>query len=123
MVAATASGQNITIAGDACIFTFRSGKLQVLLIQMKKTPFTGKWALPGGLVDTSERLESAARKFLRDQTGVGNVYVEQLYTFDDPNRDPRGRVARHGSRCDGDDRRVRGSRRPLTRPGGDAARR
>ena len=77
---------------DNCIFTVADGRLQVLLIQMTKPPFEGRWALPGGLIDDGEVLDQAAARILREQTGVRRVYLEQLYTFDDRSRDPSGRV-------------------------------
>lgn len=77
---------------DIILFTFREGMLQVLLIQRKNPPFAGKWALPGGFVQMDEGLEAAALRELGEETGVRDVYLEQLYTFGDPNRDPRGRV-------------------------------
>ncbi len=70
----------------------REGRLEVLLIQMKKEPFQGDWALPGGLIDERETLDTAAARILEQQTGVRDVYLEQLYTFDDTGRDPGGRV-------------------------------
>ncbi|MFH1047489.1 MAG: NUDIX domain-containing protein [Patescibacteria group bacterium] len=88
----TAFDQNIKVATDAAIFTVRSGILNVLLIQMKKKPFTGQWALPGGLIDDSETTLKAAERILREQTGVSGVFLEQLMTFDDPKRDSFGRV-------------------------------
>lgn len=80
------------IAADAAIFTVKDGTLHVLLIQMKKKPYAGAWALPGGLIDKDETSQDAASRFLRDQTGVKNAYLEQLATFDDPKRDPLARV-------------------------------
>jgi len=77
---------------DIILFTFRDSQLQVLLIQRKKPPFAGKWALPGGFVQMDESLEDAALRELGEETGVRNIYLEQLYTFGAPNRDPRGRV-------------------------------
>jgi len=88
----TQSDQRISLATDAAIFTVRDGELCVLLIKMKKAPFTGSWALPGGLIDDEETTEHAASRILRDETGVSDVYLEQLMTFDDPARDPFGRV-------------------------------
>lgn len=87
-----ASEQHIRVATDAAIFTVRGGELCVLLIKMKKAPFTASWALPGGLIDDKETTEHAATRILRDETGVSDVYLEQLMTFDDPARDPFGRV-------------------------------
>ena len=84
--------QNIKVAVDAVIFTIRDNELKVLLIQMKKKPYEGAWAFPGGLIDTKETSEEAARRILEEQTGVKQVYLEQLATFDDLSRDPLGRV-------------------------------
>ncbi len=86
------SKQNIKIAADAAIFTVRGGELCVLLIRMKKKPFAGRWALPGGLLGDNETSEAAARRILRNSTGLTGAYLEQLMTFDDPKRDPFGRV-------------------------------
>jgi 8-oxo-dGTP diphosphatase len=80
------------IASDVVIFTIKDGELQVLLIKMKKAPFTGCWAAPGGLVKPAESVDSAAKRILQEKTGVSNVYLEQLYTFGKVDRDPFGRV-------------------------------
>lgn len=63
---------------------------RVLLIQRKADPFAGKWALPGGFVDENERLIDAARRELKEETGLDIPNLEQLHTFGDPGRDPRG---------------------------------
>ncbi|MFY9457391.1 MAG: NUDIX domain-containing protein [Candidatus Spechtbacterales bacterium] len=84
--------QNIKVAVDIVIFTVRDNALKVILIQMKKKPFTGMWAFPGGLIDPRESLDEAARRELAEKTGVYNVYLEQLYTFGEPARDPYSRV-------------------------------
>ncbi|WP_379152718.1 NUDIX domain-containing protein [Paenibacillus sp. sgz5001063] len=66
--------------------------LQLLLIQRGEHPFLGQWALPGGFVSVDESLEDAARRELHSETNIDNVYMEQLYTWGDVNRDPRLRV-------------------------------
>lgn len=66
--------------------------LRVLLIERAHDPFEGHWALPGGFVDMDEDLDTAAKRELEEETGVKDVFIEQLYTFGSPNRDPRGRV-------------------------------
>jgi 8-oxo-dGTP diphosphatase len=76
---------------DAVIVT-REDKPRVLLIRRKHEPFAGMWALPGGFVDMDESLERAARRELQEETGVQVKQLEQLYTFGDPGRDPRGRT-------------------------------
>lgn len=63
---------------------------RVLLIRRKHEPFAGRWALPGGFVDPDEPLETAARRELKEETGVTAGELEQLHTFGDPGRDPRG---------------------------------
>jgi 8-oxo-dGTP diphosphatase len=68
----------------------RDPRPRVLLIQRKSDPFAGSWALPGGFVEEGERLADAARRELREETGVTVAELEQLYTAGDPGRDPRG---------------------------------
>ena len=84
--------QNVKVAVDNCIFTVVDGRLQVLLIRMRKKPFEGMWALPGGLIDEGESLRDAAARILKEQAGVSGLYLEQLYSFDGRKRDPEGRV-------------------------------
>ena len=82
----------IQVTVDVVIFALREWELQVLLVQRAVPPFLGRWALPGGFVRDGEALDTAARRELEEETGVRDVYLEQLYTFGDPARDPRGRV-------------------------------
>ena len=67
-------------------------KLTVLLLKRNEHPHLGKWSLPGGFVGSQESLDQAALRVLRDKTGLDDVYIEQLYTFGHPHRDPRMRV-------------------------------
>lgn len=77
---------------DIVTFTLREEKLQVLLIRRGEPPFKDAWALPGGFVRMDESLEQAAQRELEEETGIAEAYLEQLYTYGDPGRDPRGRV-------------------------------
>jgi 8-oxo-dGTP diphosphatase len=77
---------------DVVIFSLREKDLKVLLIRRGHAPFQGKWAIPGGFVNADESLDAAARRELEEETEVREVYLEQLYTFGEPKRDPRGRV-------------------------------
>jgi 8-oxo-dGTP diphosphatase len=77
---------------DCVVFGLDDEDLKVLLIQRKHDPFAGRWALPGGFVDVGEAPEQAARRELEEETGLGDVFLEQLYTFGDPDRDPREHV-------------------------------
>jgi 8-oxo-dGTP diphosphatase len=80
------------ITSDVAIFTLRERRLELLLVKRANPPFQGCWALPGGFVRVDEDLEQAARRMLAEETGVRGVYLEQLYSFGRPDRDPRGRV-------------------------------
>ena len=80
------------VTADLVIFTIQSEKLKVLLVKRGIPPFKGQFALPGGFVHEDESLEDAAVRELREETGVADVYLEQLYSFGEPGRDPRERV-------------------------------
>jgi len=81
-----------SVTVDVVIFTVQDRDLKVLLISRKWWPFAGRWALPGGFVLEEEGLDEAARRELREETGVSDVHFEQLHTFGEPGRDPRTRV-------------------------------
>jgi 8-oxo-dGTP diphosphatase len=89
------------VAVDLVIFTVLDTDLKILLIQRGQAPFLGDWALPGGFVrvgdgvdEQGESVEEAAHRELEEETGLprGTAYLEQLYTFGQPYRDPRMRV-------------------------------
>lgn len=84
--------QRPLVAVDVVIFTLRDDDLRVLLVRRRRPPQEGLWAIPGGALGVDETLEAAAVRTLEEQTGLGDVYLEQLYTFGEPCRDPRGRV-------------------------------
>lgn len=77
---------------DIVIFTIQEQVLKVLLVKRLIPPFVGQCAIPGGFVLEDEDLDEAALRELREETGVSDVYLEQLYSFGKVDRDPRGRV-------------------------------
>lgn len=77
---------------DCAVFGLDDGDLKVLLIQRDLEPFAGAWALPGGFIKLEEDLEASARRELEEETGMTDLYLEQLATFGAPGRDPRERV-------------------------------
>ncbi len=81
-----------SVTVDIVILRVFEQDLKVLLIRRKVPPYQGLWAVPGGFVGIKESLDTAARRKLLEETGVENVYLEQLYTFGEPGRDPRTRV-------------------------------
>lgn len=74
------------------VFSLRDEQLKLLLIRRQNPPFQGHWSLPGGVVGENEDIEANAMRKLEEGTGVTGVYLEQLYTFGKPARDPRERV-------------------------------
>ena len=80
------------LAVDCVVFGLDETDLKLLLIKRAIEPFQGCWALPGGFVQTGESLVEAAKRELREETGLKGFFLEQLYTFGDLNRDPRERV-------------------------------
>jgi 8-oxo-dGTP diphosphatase len=77
---------------DVVIFTIRDRQLKLLLVKRAGEPYRSKWALPGGFVHLEESLDEGASRELEEETGVSGVFLEQLYTFGKPGRDPRERV-------------------------------
>lgn len=85
--------QNIEIAVDAIVFGYnKEDGVRLLLIKRKYNPFKGEWAIPGGFVLDNESLEDAVERELQEETGIKINYLEQLYTFGKPDRDPRRRI-------------------------------
>lgn len=81
-----------SITVDCVIFGIDEDKLKILIIQRALDPFRGNWALPGGFVRIDETIDEAANRELREETGLKEIFLEQLYTFGQIDRDPRERV-------------------------------
>lgn len=77
---------------DCIIFALHENDLKVLLIQRGADPYKNFWALPGGFVEIDESVDTAAERELAEETGMEKIFLEQLYTFGEPKRDPRERV-------------------------------
>jgi 8-oxo-dGTP diphosphatase len=84
-------GDRLQVTVDVVIFTLFDDDLRILLLR-REAADTGRWALPGGVLQPDEGLESAALRILAAEAGLGDIYLEQLYTFGDPSRHPGGRV-------------------------------
>lgn len=83
----------IDISVDAVVFGYKPNEgISVLLIKRKNDPYKGMWAIPGGFVEPGESLEHAVTRELKEETGIEVNYLEQLYTFGNPHRDPRKRI-------------------------------
>ena len=82
----------VYVTVDMLILTIRDSKLNLLLSRRKEAPYAGRWALPGRFVGQDESAETTVRKLLAEMLPVKDAFLEQLYTFSDVNRDPRGRV-------------------------------
>jgi 8-oxo-dGTP diphosphatase len=87
-----ASIERLAVSVDVACFALREGALSLLLVRREREPFAGQWALPGGIVRAREALDDAATRTLAERAGLAVAYLEQLYTFGDPDRDPRGRT-------------------------------
>ena len=84
---------NINLTVDAIVFGYDPKEgLAVLLVKRKYPPFKGSWAIPGGFVLEKESLEEAVKRELKEEAGIEVNYLEQLYSFGDPGRDPRSRI-------------------------------
>jgi ADP-ribose pyrophosphatase YjhB (NUDIX family) len=81
-----------SVTVDVVMMSLRQKDLQILLVKRRAWPYEGMWAIPGGFVHVDESLETAAKRELSEETHLQDVYLEQLYTFGDPDRDPRTRV-------------------------------
>lgn len=81
-----------SVTTDCVIFGFDNGELKILLIERGIEPFKGKWAFPGGFMRENENSDECAKRELREETGLQDIFIEQLFTFADVDRDPRGRV-------------------------------
>ncbi|MFO0357602.1 MAG: NUDIX hydrolase [Sphingobacteriaceae bacterium] len=86
------SESKFSLTTDCVIFGFDGGELKLLLIEREKDPFKNKWALPGGFVFSEETTEECAKRILLEKAGIKNVFIEQLYTFSEVDRDPRERI-------------------------------
>ena len=80
------------VTTDCVIFGFNGERLQVLLIERGIEPYKGHWAFPGGFLKMDETAEEGAKRELKEETGLADAYIQQLYTFSNPDRDPRERV-------------------------------
>lgn len=78
------------ISVDSVIFGYTEGELKVALIKRKNNPFIDMWAIPGGFMEDAEEVEEAARRELKEETGIEDVYLEQFGVFNKAGRDPRG---------------------------------
>ncbi len=84
--------QNVSVTVDVVIFTIKDNSLKVLLAKRKKEPFKNSFSIPGGFIDIDKSLYDNAIEILKRDTNISKTYLEQLYTFGDTKRDPRGRV-------------------------------
>jgi 8-oxo-dGTP diphosphatase len=84
--------ERVAVSIDGACFTLTGDQLTLLLVRRQAAPYAGWWALPGGVLRGRETLDAAAARILVERTGLAVAYLEQLYTFGDPDRDPRGRT-------------------------------
>lgn len=91
-MAAKEHSSHPAVTTNVVVFTLRDDRLKLLLVRRRSDPYRGMWALPGGFIGPDEDLDASAMRELADSTGVTGVYLEQLFTFGSPDRDPRERV-------------------------------
>lgn len=84
--------EQTAVTVDLVIFTVNQDRLNALLVKRASEPFSGCWSIPGGFLRKGETLEQAAQRVMEEKTGVKEAYLEQLFTFGRPNRDPRARI-------------------------------
>lgn len=84
--------KNPSLAVDLVIFGYHDNTLSVLLLNRKEEPFKDCWTLPGGFLQMEETFLDTCSRILKTKTGMDDVFLEQLYSFDGLGRDPRGRV-------------------------------
>ncbi len=86
------SYSNPALAIDLVVFGYNAASLSVLLLNRKEEPFKGGWTLPGAFLQMDERFSDTCSRILQTKLGTDKLYLEQLYSFDEPGRDPRGRA-------------------------------
>lgn len=84
--------KNPAIAVDLVVFGYSANELSILLLKRKEEPYAGGWTLPGAFLQMDERFSDTCSRILKTKLGMDKLYLEQLYSFDEPDRDPRGRV-------------------------------
>ena len=84
--------KNPALAVDLVVFGYHEKTLSVLLLNRNEEPFKDRWTLPGAFLQMEESFQQLCSRILQTKLGMDNVYLEQLYSFDAPDRDPRGRV-------------------------------
>ncbi|MBR4580078.1 MAG: NUDIX hydrolase [Lachnospiraceae bacterium] len=84
--------EKMSVAVDLLVFTIEEDRLKLLMIEREEEPYAGQLALPGVFVHIDETLDAAAKRGIEEETGLKNIYFEQLYTFGEVKRDPRMRI-------------------------------
>lgn len=84
--------EKMSVAVDLLVFTIEDDRLKILLVERSEDPFKNAFALPGVFVGINETLDDAAQRGIKEETGLKDIYFEQLYTFGEVKRDPRMRI-------------------------------